>query len=104
MRIVHTSDWHLGQNFYRFDREEEHLCFFEQLAEVLRRERPDALVVSGDVFHNSAPSISAQRLFVEGVMMLADSSPETTIVITAGNHDSVWMRRGCFGVDSVCTS
>ena len=88
MRIVHTSDWHLGQNFYRFDREEEHLCFFEQLAEVLRRERPDALVVSGDVFHNSAPSISAQRLFVEGVMMLADSSPETTIVITAGNHDS----------------
>lgn len=40
--------------------------FFEQLAEVLRRERPDALVVSGDVFHNSAPSISAQRLLWRG--------------------------------------
>lgn len=88
MKIIHTSDWHLGQNFYRFDREEEHRYFFDQLSDALEREQPDALLVSGDVFHNSAPTIASQKLMVEGIMQLHDAAPYTTIIITAGNHDS----------------
>ncbi len=103
MRIIHTSDWHIGQNFYGYERDDEHRYFFEQLAEIMGRERPDALVVSGDIFHTAVPSAAAQRLFVDGVLMLHDASPNSTIVITAGNHDGasrleaqsqLWQRLG----------
>ncbi len=103
MRIIHTSDWHLGQQFYRYDRDDEHRHFFRQLAKIMVRERPDALVVSGDIFHTAAPSATAQALFVNGVITLRDASPDTVIVITAGNHDSpsrleayrdLWLRNG----------
>ena len=59
MKILHTSDWHLGQVFYGYDRREEQQAFLEALAEVVGRERPDVMIVSGDVFHNSTPSAQA---------------------------------------------
>ena len=65
MKILHTSDWHLGQTFYDYDRTEEHKHFFEQLKSVVREEKPDLLLVSGDLFHTSAPSIAAQELYNE---------------------------------------
>ncbi|MCC8039021.1 MAG: exonuclease subunit SbcD [Bacteroidales bacterium] len=88
MKIIHTSDWHLGQNFYNYDRDEEHQFFFAQLYELVGQEHPDALVVSGDIFNTWAPNVQAQKLFVEAVIGLHDHSPETVIVITSGNHDS----------------
>ncbi len=88
MLILHTSDWHIGQTFYHFDREDEHNHIFMQMAEIMRACSPDALVVSGDIFHNATPSASAQRLIVDTVIRLHEASPETVIVITAGNHDS----------------
>lgn len=103
MKIIHTADWHLGQSFYRYDREDEHEHFFAQLAEVLRREQPHALVVSGDIFHNPAPSPAAVKLFTHSLLQLHDASPQTLLVVTAGNHDSgtrleasqeLWQRNG----------
>jgi len=91
MKILHTSDWHLGQTFYDYDRTEEHKHFFEQLKSVVREEKPDLLLVSGDLFHTSAPSIAAQELYNESLLQLRDegfSFGGMHIVLIAGNHDS----------------
>lgn len=88
MKILHTSDWHIGQTLRNYDREDEQRHFFRILADILRREKPDALVVAGDVFHTSLPTIGAQELLVEALGQLHEASPETVTVIIAGNHDS----------------
>lgn len=88
MKFIHTSDWHLGQVFNGYDREEEHRTFFRRLAGYVSEHRPDALLVSGDVFHNSIPSMAAMKLYNEALLMLHESCPSMSIVVTAGNHDS----------------
>ncbi len=88
MKIIHTSDWHLGQHFYRFDRDDEHEHFVGQLVDVVRTELPDAIVVSGDVYDNAAPSVVAQQRFVQAMIALHNACPGCMIVVTAGNHDS----------------
>ena len=50
MKIIHTSDWHLGQNFYGYDRSEDHESMISQLIELIHAEEPDALVIAGDIF------------------------------------------------------
>lgn len=88
MKIVHTSDWHIGQNFYLYERDDEHRHFFAQLTQILKEEKPDALLVSGDIYHNAAPSAQSQKLLVEGVLKIKRALPDMEIVITSGNHDS----------------
>ena len=88
MKIIHTSDWHLGHRLYNYDRtdEEEHL--FRQLAAVVERERPDALVVSGDVFHTGAPGNDVAKRFTERLLDVQAACPSMETVVIAGNHDS----------------
>ena len=74
MKILHTSDWHIGQTFYDYDRTEEHKHFFVQLKKIVRDEKPDLLLVSGDLYHTSAPSIAAQELYNESLLQLRDES------------------------------
>lgn len=88
MKILHTSDWHLGQSLYSYDRTEEYLYFFKQLKEIIRWELPDALVLSGDIFDVSNPSASISRLFKDTMLDLHSLVPEMEIIVTAGNHDS----------------
>lgn len=88
IRLIHTADWHLGQSFYRMSKEEEHDDFFRQLSEIVETENPDALLVSGDIFHVAMPAASAKKQFVNGVVNLHKKCPKMKIVITAGNHDS----------------
>ncbi|MBO8444946.1 MAG: exonuclease subunit SbcD [Bacteroidetes bacterium] len=88
MKILHTSDWHLGQIFYGYDRREEQEAFLRALAGVVGRERPDVMIVSGDVFHNSTPSAQAKKMYVDGMVRIHEACPEMTMVVTAGNHDS----------------
>lgn len=87
-KFIHTSDWHLGQNFYGYDRSEEQSDFLRQLADIVREEQPDALLVSGDVYHTSAPSSAAVGLYVEGMLAIHDACPKMEIIVIAGNHDS----------------
>ena len=87
MKVIHTSDWHLGHVLYNFDRTAEHGAFLEQLCELVRSEKPDALLVSGDIFDSAQPSIPAQRLYNRMMIEIARMNPDTTIVVTAGNHD-----------------
>ena len=88
MKIIHTSDWHLGHVLYGYDRSREQKSMLSQIEEIVGKEKPDALVVSGDVYHTGQPSAAVQKMFTEAVMRLHETCPEMEIVITAGNHDS----------------
>lgn len=88
MKIIHTADWHVGHELYGYGREEEFDYFFSQLSELLRAERPDALLVSGDVYDSYMPSTTAVRQLNNALLRLHDSSPGTEIILTSGNHDS----------------
>ncbi|MDD5815926.1 MAG: exonuclease SbcCD subunit D [Bacteroidales bacterium] len=88
MKVLHTSDWHVGQVFYNYDRSAEHEHFFKELAEVVRNEQVDVMVVSGDVFHNASPSASAYKLLNDMLLKVCSEAPEMEVIVTAGNHDS----------------
>lgn len=89
MKIIHTSDWHLGATLYGHDRLDDHREMLRQLTETVAREQPDALLVSGDIFDNSSPSAAAERLLDSALMELADAGKrDMKIILTSGNHDS----------------
>jgi exonuclease SbcD len=88
MKIIHTSDWHLGQNFFEYDRREDHNNMIDQLADLIKEEEPDALVIAGDVYDIAAPNTSVQRELAEYIVRLHDIRPEMVIVCISGNHDS----------------
>jgi exonuclease SbcD len=88
MRLLHTSDWHLGQTLHNFDRTYEHQCFLDWLLDTLVTERIDALLIAGDVFDNANPSAASQRQLYRFLQQARARSPQLDIVIIAGNHDS----------------
>ena len=87
LRVFHTADWHLGQSLCGFDRDYEHSCFLNWLLGQLRTRRPDALLLSGDVFDSINPSALAQRRFYNFLARCHCTLPSLQIVIIAGNHD-----------------
>lgn len=88
MKVIHTSDWHIGQTLYQYSRDEEHKYFFKQLKDIVLEEKPDALIVSGDIFHASTPSVMSQRLYYHALVELSRLYDDLQIIVTAGNHDS----------------
>lgn len=88
MKILHTSDWHLGHQLYGFDRTEEQLDMLRQITDIVASERPDVFLLSGDVFHVPNPSATVHRMLVDAVVGLAKANPAMKIIVTAGNHDS----------------
>ncbi|NLL37574.1 MAG: exonuclease subunit SbcD [Fretibacterium sp.] len=87
MRLLHTSDWHIGRNLYGRRRYEEFEAFLNWLAELLEREGVEALLVAGDVFDTGTPGNRAQELYYRFLCRVAESSCRHVVVI-AGNHDS----------------
>ena len=89
MRILHTADLHLGQIMYHYyERVDEHEHFFAQLKEWCAQYKPDALLVSGDVFDIPQPSAAVKEYFNRTFVQIHRQFPDMAIVITAGNHDS----------------
>lgn len=88
MRILHTSDWHLGQALHHYDRFYEHQCFLDWLVGQVCEQHADALLVAGDVFDNANPPASAQRQLYQFLHQLHQRAPDVEVVIIAGNHDS----------------
>ena len=88
MRILHTSDWHLGHAIYGIDRVEEQENMLKQMVELVREHKPDAFLLSGDVFHMAQPSSFLQTMFTDAVMQIYQANPGMPVIITAGNHDS----------------
>jgi exonuclease SbcD len=88
VKVLHTSDWHLGAQLYEKDRLDEQKLFLSWLHGVIEKEKIHALVVSGDVFDNYVPSVQAQALYYEFLagLLVLEARPE--IFIIAGNHDS----------------
>ena len=88
MKILHTSDWHLGQKFMGRSREEEHKAFLSWLYEIIKKENIDVLIVAGDIFDTGNPPNYALELYYNFLKQLF-SIKNLYVIITAGNHDSV---------------
>jgi exonuclease SbcD len=86
MRILHTSDWHLGRSFHREGLLGHQGVFVDHLLEVVESERVDLVVVSGDVYDRALPQVDAVHLADEAFARLAAS--RARVVISSGNHDS----------------
>ncbi len=89
MKILHTSDWHLGQNFMGKSRVEEHRAFLSWLLEVIKEKEINLLLVSGDIFDTGTPPNYALELYYNFLKQLSLIKTLNTTIITAGNHDSV---------------
>ncbi|VEA63033.1 Nuclease sbcCD subunit D [Salmonella enterica subsp. salamae] len=70
MRILHTSDWHLGQNFYSKSRAAEHQAFLDWLLETAQSHQVDAIIVAGDIFDTGSPPSYARELYNRFVVNL----------------------------------
>lgn len=88
MRLLHTSDWHLGQALHNFDRSYEHQCFLDWLLDTIVAENADALLIAGDIFDTSNPSAASQKQWYRFLQQARLRSPRLDIVVIAGNHDS----------------
>lgn len=88
MKILHTSDWHLGHTLYNYDRTEEQKAMLQQMVDIVMEQKPDVFLLCGDVYHTPQPSASVQTMFTDALVKIHDANPAMTIVITAGNHDS----------------
>lgn len=87
MRVLHTSDWHLGRSLHNRKRYDEFESFLDWLATTIREERVDVLLVAGDVFDTTTPSNRAQELYYRFLCTVVTSHCRHVVVI-AGNHDS----------------
>jgi exonuclease SbcD len=86
VRILHTSDWHLGRSFHRVGMLEHQAAYVDHLLGVVRSEAVDLVVVAGDVYDRALPHVDAVRLADETLARLAASPAR--VVLTSGNHDS----------------
>ncbi|CAA6807096.1 MAG: Exonuclease SbcD [uncultured Campylobacterales bacterium] len=88
MRILHTSDWHIGQKFMGKSRAEEHKAFLSWLTEIIKKENIDVLIVAGDIFDTGNPPNYALELYYNFLKQLF-AIENLYVIITAGNHDSI---------------
>jgi exonuclease SbcD len=88
MRLLHTSDWHLGQSLHNFERHYEHQRFLDWLLDTLVAEQADALLIAGDIFDNANPSSASQKQLYRFLQQARERVPHLNLIVIAGNHDS----------------
>ena len=88
MKILHTSDWHLGHILYNESQEDSQQSMLDQITDIIINQQPDVLIISGDVYDTTQPSASIQQLFANAIVKMHEACKEMTIVCIAGNHDS----------------
>jgi DNA repair protein SbcD/Mre11 len=93
MRVLHTSDWHLGRSLHRADLRPAQSAFLDHLVEVARAEKVDAVLVAGDIYDRAVPPVDAVELCEDALLRLHDTGAQ--LVLISGNHDSA--RRLGFG-------
>lgn len=86
VRLIHTSDWHLGRSFHRVGLLDAQARYLDHLVEVVRSEGVDAVLVSGDVYDRALPSPDTVQLLSDGVTRLIEAG--ATVILSSGNHDS----------------
>ena len=87
MRILHTSDWHLGRTFYGIQLTDDQAYVLEDFIRLVQDTRPDAVLIAGDIYDRSVPPIEAVRLLDE-VLSRILIDYRVPIILIAGNHDS----------------
>jgi len=92
MRILHTSDWHLGRSLHRADLREAQARFADHLVTTVKDERVDAVLVAGDVYDRAVPPVDSVALFEQTLARLRDAGAR--VILISGNHDSA-RRLGC---------
>ncbi|HEU4912387.1 MAG TPA: exonuclease subunit SbcD, partial [Actinomycetes bacterium] len=80
MRLLHTSDWHLGRSFHREDLLGAQAQFVDFLVETVRSERVDAVVVSGDVYDRALPSVDAVAVCDDALRRLAGTGTRVVLI------------------------
>jgi DNA repair protein SbcD/Mre11 len=88
MRLLHTSDWHLGHSLKEVSREFEHRAFLAWLLATLASENPDALLITGDIFDSATPPASAEQMWFGFLAAVRRAHPLLDVIVIAGNHDS----------------
>lgn len=89
MRILHTSDWHLGQHFMGKTRQAEHRAWCDWLVQTVQDQQADALIIAGDIFDTGTPPSYAREQYNDFIVQMHGTGCQ--LVIVAGNHDSVAM-------------
>jgi exonuclease SbcD len=86
MRILHTSDWHLGRSFHGVGMLEAQRGFVDQLVDFVRGQSVDVVLIAGDVYDRALPGVDVVRLLDDALVRLTDAGAQ--VVLTSGNHDS----------------
>ena len=85
MRFLHTSDWHVGRTIRNRSRMDEHRAVFAEIVDIAKREQVDAVLVTGDVFHERRPPLAAEELVAQTLAQLARDN--IVSIVIPGNHD-----------------
>ena len=95
MKFFHLSDLHIGLKLMNRDLREDQEYILDEITELARRERPDAIVIAGDIYDKAVPSAEAVEVFDRFLVGLTEAVPEAVIMLISGNHDSA-PRVNCF--------
>ena len=87
MRILHTSDWHLGKYLENYSRLDEQEKFIDDLVGIVNEKEVDLIIIAGDIYDNSNPPARAEKLFYDALKRLSRGG-ERIVLVIAGNHDS----------------
>lgn len=88
MRILHTSDLHLGLRLKNYDLKEDQEYILKQMAQKAQELSPDVMIIAGDIYDKSIPSAESVHLFDSFITELTERCPDMVILIISGNHDS----------------
>ncbi len=86
MRLLHTSDWHLGRSFHGVGMLDAQRNFIEQLLAVIREQSVDVVLIAGDVYDRALPGLDVVKLLDDALVRITDAGAK--VVLTSGNHDS----------------
>lgn len=95
MKFFHLSDLHIGLKLQNRDLRQDQEYIFGKIAEYAQKEKPDAIVIAGDIYDKAVPSAEAVEVFDRFIQGLAQAAPETVVMMISGNHDSA-SRVNCF--------
>jgi len=87
MRLIHTADWHLGRIFYQVHLTDDQAYVLDQFVNLVKDSRPDAVVISGDIYDRAVPPTEAVEL-LDSVLSRLVLDLKTQVIVIAGNHDS----------------
>ncbi|MDE5860793.1 MAG: exonuclease SbcCD subunit D [Ruminococcus sp.] len=88
MKIIHLSDLHIGKRWFNRDMNEDQKYILNQITEIISVNKPNAVVIAGDIYNTSSPTSDAVELFDDFISGLSVTVPDTEIMIISGNHDS----------------